>query len=133
MVAQGRSAARVWAGEEGAVLTVKGDPKFGGETVHYPSVEALTSAFEQKKVHPGDLKNAVTEALIAILGPAREALEKDGEFAKVELLAYPPPVKAVKPVKGGSKKLSPEQEIKKKEKEQAKGLGETKAMSEALN
>lgn len=129
-VEQGRAADRVWADEESAIITIKGDPKFGGATVHYGSADELDKAFAAKEVHPGDLKTAVTNALIALLAPLQADLEKDAEFAKITAEAYPVVVKVAK-VKGG-KKPSPEQEQQKKEREQKSALGETKGMKEAL-
>lgn len=127
---QGRGGDRVWADEESAIITIKGDPKFGGATVHYASADELDKAFAAKEVHPGDLKTAVTNAVIALLAPIQEDLGKDVEFAKVTGEAYPVVVKVVK-VKGG-KKPTPEQEQKKKEREQKSALGETKGLKEAL-
>jgi tyrosyl-tRNA synthetase len=40
------------------------------------SYSSLEKDFAEKKLHPMDLKNAVTESLIELLKPAREHFEK---------------------------------------------------------
>ncbi|MDO8638677.1 MAG: tyrosine--tRNA ligase [Candidatus Daviesbacteria bacterium] len=53
---------------------VKRDEKFGGN-VTYTSYEELEKDYEQKKLHPMDLKSAVAEWLINKLEPARKYFE----------------------------------------------------------
>ncbi|MBI2629430.1 tyrosine--tRNA ligase, partial [Candidatus Pacearchaeota archaeon] len=52
-------------------LEIKRDKKFGGD-VSYQNYSDLEKDFSQGKLHPTDLKNAVAEALIKILEPARK-------------------------------------------------------------
>jgi tyrosyl-tRNA synthetase len=52
-------------------LKVKRDKKFGGD-VTFESYEKLAAAFSSGKLHPMDLKNAVSEYLIKLLEPARK-------------------------------------------------------------
>jgi tyrosyl-tRNA synthetase len=118
---QSRSEVRTWAETPESVLTIHGDPNHGGVTRHFSSIEELEKAFEGKEVHPGDLKTAVTAALISLLAPLQLDLSSDAEFKKVEQEAYPPIVKAVKVVKA-SKKMTPEQEAKKAEVEAMRAL-----------
>lgn len=110
-ISQSRSEARTWAETLESVLTIHGDPNFGGTTRHFVSYEELELAFEEKEVHPGDLKTTVTVALISLLAPLQRDLASSDEFKKVEGQAYPLVVKAVKVVK--VKKMTPEQEAKK--------------------
>jgi tyrosyl-tRNA synthetase len=56
-------------------LEIKRDKKFGGNKT-YTSYTSLEKDFAEKKLHPMDLKNAVAEALIELLKPAREHFEK---------------------------------------------------------
>lgn len=55
-------------------FVIKRPEKFGG-TVTYTSVEEVKSDFANKKLHPQDLKMAVTERLIDLLEPARKHFE----------------------------------------------------------
>lgn len=57
--------------EETSSLTIKRPEKFGGD-VTYTSYESLRDAFASKDLHPVDLKNAVAQAIIKLLAPARE-------------------------------------------------------------
>jgi tyrosyl-tRNA synthetase len=52
-------------------LEVKRLDKFGGNKT-YSSFEELTEDFKNKKLHPLDLKNAMTEKINKILEPARK-------------------------------------------------------------
>ncbi len=56
-------------------LEVKRPEKFGGDIDYYTSLE-LEKDFVEKRLHPMDLKNAVAEALIKILEPARKHFEQ---------------------------------------------------------
>jgi len=56
-------------------LEVKRDKKFGGN-VTYSSYDNLEKDFEKGKLHPMDLKNAVSEKLIKMLEPARKHFEQ---------------------------------------------------------
>ncbi len=59
---------------DGMRLEIKRAGKFGGDAV-YDSYGELEKDFSDGKVHPMDLKNAVAEALIKILEPARKHFE----------------------------------------------------------
>ena len=52
-------------------LEIKRPAKFGGN-VSFNSYGKLEEAFAKGKLHPMDLKNAVSEALIKLLEPARK-------------------------------------------------------------
>lgn len=56
-------------------LEVKRPEKFGGD-VTYTSYKELEKDFAEKKLHPMDLKNSVSEKLIQILEPARKHFEQ---------------------------------------------------------
>ncbi|KAJ3053236.1 hypothetical protein HK097_004745 [Rhizophlyctis rosea] len=68
---------------------VKRPEKYGGNIVYksYPEVE---EAFEEKKLHPGDLKAGAADALNVLLEPIRKTF-KSKELQKLTLAAYPPP------------------------------------------
>ncbi|KZW03144.1 tyrosine tRNA ligase [Exidia glandulosa HHB12029] len=77
---------------EGSVFTVSRPEKYGGP-LHFSEYAALEKAFENKEIHPGDLKTATTGALLTLLNPIRKAFEESDEWKTVERLAYPPPEK----------------------------------------
>ncbi len=52
-------------------LVVNRDEKFGGNIV-YNGYEAMEKDFSEKKLHPLDLKNAISDKLVEILQPAME-------------------------------------------------------------
>lgn len=56
---------------EKSFLEIKRPEKFGGNK-NYSSFEELSKDFADKKLHPMDLKSAMSEKLIQILAPARE-------------------------------------------------------------
>ncbi|KAF9917971.1 hypothetical protein BX616_010720 [Lobosporangium transversale] len=78
--------------------------KFGGDVI-YTSYEDLENDFKEKRVHPGDLKKAVTDAINELLAPIRKWFDND-ELRKLTEDAYPTPkpepkakpVKSNKPV-----------------------------------
>ncbi|GLB43008.1 putative tyrosyl-trna synthetase [Lyophyllum shimeji] len=74
----------------GTVFTVERDEKFGG-SLHYSSFKEMKQDFEEKKLHPKDLKNSVAAAINNLLEPIRKAFEENEEWKKVEALAYPDP------------------------------------------
>ncbi|KDR82350.1 hypothetical protein GALMADRAFT_237612 [Galerina marginata CBS 339.88] len=75
---------------EGTVFSVERDAKFGGST-HYKNFEEVKADFASKQLHPKDLKSSVTEGIIRLLTPVREAFEANEEWQKIEKLAYPDP------------------------------------------
>lgn len=87
---------------QGTMFTIARPEKYGG-ALHYSSFEELESDFKEQKVHPQDLKSAVTDALITLLAPVHEMFEKDESFRKVKALAYPEdePKEVKKKVKKG--------------------------------
>lgn len=73
---------------QGPALRVQRDPKWGGE-LSYDSYEALEKDYADKKLHPQDLKNAVSEWLIQKLEPARiyfEDPKRKGALEEIERL-----------------------------------------------
>ncbi|KAI0085264.1 tyrosyl-tRNA synthetase [Irpex rosettiformis] len=75
---------------EGTVFSVFRKEEHGG-SLHYSSFEALEKDFAEKRVHPKDLKTAVSDAIIKLLTPIRETFEKSEEWKEVVKLAYPDP------------------------------------------
>ncbi len=59
-----------------APLQVKRTPENGGN-VSFATYEDLATTFQNGGLHPGDLKNAVAEAIIAVLEPVRKRFEED--------------------------------------------------------
>ncbi|WFD29780.1 tyrosine--tRNA ligase [Malassezia sp. CBS 17886] len=73
---------------EGTLFAIGRHEKYGGP-LHYADYETLVGDFTARKLHPADLKKAVSEALITLLQPVQEMYEKDEEFRKIKSLAYP--------------------------------------------
>ncbi len=71
--------------DEKCKLEIKRPEKFGGNKT-YTSYKALEEDFKEKKLHPMDLKNAVVEALIVLLEPARKHFEKPKQKKMLEEL-----------------------------------------------
>ncbi|KAK2172722.1 hypothetical protein NP493_931g00074 [Ridgeia piscesae] len=80
----------------------------GGDAV-FTDFDALEKAFEDKLVHPGDLKPAVAKCLNILLEPVRRKFDTP-EMKKLVSQAYPPPSKKKGPkggAAGGESELSP--------------------------
>ncbi|RIA98986.1 tRNA synthetases class I-domain-containing protein [Glomus cerebriforme] len=77
-------------------FVIKCDEKHGGNVTEYTNYQSLEDDFRDKKVHPGDLKAAVTEAINNLLEPIRKKWENDLEFQKLTDQAYPELKKIVK-------------------------------------
>ena len=73
---------------DGTIFSISRPEKFGGD-IHYGSYQAVEDAYAKEELHPGDLKNGVTDALIGFLTPVREMFENDPEWQEAERLAYP--------------------------------------------
>ncbi|TNY21824.1 tyrosyl-tRNA synthetase [Rhodotorula diobovata] len=144
---QGRADARAWVDTAGgapsdAVLTVKGDPKFGGSVAHFRTIDELEQAYAAGEVHPGDLKQATIGAINALLAPIQAEFAASPEFQQAEARAYPPEVKPE--TKKKVKKYTPKPEHLKTPEEKARdaekaaaaaaqnGLGETEKLREAV-
>ncbi len=67
----------------GSGLTIKRDPKWGGD-LSYTNYEDLEKDYAEKKLHPQDLKMAVAEWLIQKLEPARKYFEDPKRKAALE-------------------------------------------------
>lgn len=74
----------------GTVFSVERDEKFGGST-HYKDFGDIKADFENKQLHPKDLKTSVANGIIRLLEPIRKAFEENEEWQKIEQLAYPDP------------------------------------------
>ncbi|MEP7288247.1 MAG: tyrosine--tRNA ligase [Chloroflexota bacterium] len=61
---------------DGAVLHVTRTPENGGD-VDFATFEELRDTYAAGKLHPGDLKNAVAQALIDLLEPVRKRFDED--------------------------------------------------------
>ncbi|KAF5350027.1 hypothetical protein D9756_009154 [Leucocoprinus leucothites] len=75
---------------EGTVFTVERDVKFGGNS-HYKSFDEMKAEFEEKKLHPKDLKISVASSINRLLEPIRSAYEENEEWQRITALAYPDP------------------------------------------
>jgi len=80
---------------DGTTFSIPRDEKWGGP-MHYATFADIQADFKDRKLHPGDLKGAVTRGINELLAPLRAAFDADPEWQKVEKLAYPPPVQEVK-------------------------------------
>jgi tyrosyl-tRNA synthetase len=69
-------------------FTIKRPEKWGGNSV-YSTFQEVETAFAGSKLHPGDLKRAVTEILNEIMEPIRETFVKDKDLAALVQKAYP--------------------------------------------
>ena len=82
-------------GPEDTVFSIPRDEKHGGPT-HYRTYDELEAAFAAGEVHPGDLKKAVADGIVELLGPVQKAFQESEEWQKAAELAYPSDVKEVK-------------------------------------
>lgn len=74
---------------EGTVFTITREK--GGGPSHYKTYQELEDDFAARRIHPGDLKANVRDAIITLLEPIRAAFLADEEWQKIEQLAYPDP------------------------------------------
>ncbi|KAN0060125.1 hypothetical protein ACQY0O_008099 [Thecaphora frezii] len=88
---------------KGTLFSVVRPEKYGG-SLHFAKYEDLETEFREKRLHPADLKKAVSEAINALLEPVQKAFESSEEFRKVKDDAYPEEV-VVKKKK--EKKINP--------------------------
>jgi tyrosyl-tRNA synthetase len=61
---------------DGKPLRIERPAKFGGE-IEFESIEELKRAYSEGKLHPADLKNAVSRELSSLLKPCREYFERN--------------------------------------------------------
>ncbi len=87
----------------GTVFSISRPEKWGGP-MHYSSYEEMEQDFAEKKLHPGDLKTGVADAIIRLLEPIQKAYENDPDFQQANLDAYPTEKPATKEIK--KKKVS---------------------------
>jgi tyrosyl-tRNA synthetase len=59
-------------------LEIERPSKYGGDVTFY-SFEELASAYEKGELHPLDLKNGVSDAVIKLLEPVAKYFEKKPE------------------------------------------------------
>lgn len=71
--------------DKGEALTIERAEKFGGN-IEYKTYADLEKDFVAKKLHPEDLKKALSKELARILAPVREAIVKKEKLIKE---AYP--------------------------------------------
>jgi len=90
-------------GQEG--LSIKRSEENGGDIV-FQKYEDLEQIFADKKLHPGDFKNGVSDYLNQLLQPIRTKFQS-AELKKLTNEAYPPPKKEKQP-KGGA---TPQREV----------------------
>jgi tyrosyl-tRNA synthetase len=79
----------------GTLFTIPRDIKWGG-SMHFESFAALENDFKERRVHPGDLKNAVAEYIVQLLDPVQKAYAESEDWQVAAREAYPEPVKEVK-------------------------------------
>lgn len=82
---------------EGTLFSIMRADKFGGP-LHYASFDDLVRDFKERKLHPADLKPAVSSALNKLLEPVQKMLANE-EFKKLKALAYPDDEPKIKKVK----------------------------------
>ncbi|KAL5522037.1 hypothetical protein ACEPAF_1893 [Sanghuangporus sanghuang] len=87
---------------EGTIFSIVRPEKFGG-TVHYKNYEDIEKDFADEVIHPGDLKGAVTDAIIKVLTPIQELYLQNAEWKEAAEKAYPDP-NAKKEIKKKEKK-----------------------------
>ena len=80
----------------GVVFSIVRPEKYGG-AIHYTNFEDIEKDFREEVIHPGDLKGAVTDAIIKLLEPIQAIYSESEEWQEVAALAYPDP--NAKPVK----------------------------------
>lgn len=71
--------------DNGETFSIERDEKFGGN-IAYKTYADLEKDFVEKKLHPSDLKQALSKELAAILAPVKKALEGKEKLIKE---AYP--------------------------------------------
>jgi tyrosyl-tRNA synthetase len=79
-----------------SALKNNGVPKFivprrDAEPLEYTDMKKMHQDYLEDILQPQSLKPAVTEALLEIMAPIREAFEGSKEWQEVEQKAYPPP------------------------------------------
>jgi len=67
--------------EKDSTLEIKRTAQNGGDII--VTLPELLDQFQKQKLHPGDLKNAVTEKLIEALAPARKFFETHSEYLDI--------------------------------------------------
>lgn len=72
---------------EGTVFTITREK--GGGPSHYQNYQELKDDFAAKKIHPGDLKASVRDAIISLLGPIQATFFANEDWKQIEQLAYP--------------------------------------------
>jgi tyrosyl-tRNA synthetase len=80
------------------LFTISRSAEHGGDQ-HYSDYQTLEDDYAAEKIHPGDLKLAVTNALLSLLGNVQKEYESNEEWKKAESEAYPvekPPEKTNK-------------------------------------
>jgi len=88
------------------VFSIARPEKWGGP-MHYSSFEEIEQEFAERKLHPGDLKTGVAEALIILLEPIQKAFEGDVDFQQAAKNAYPPDAPPPKEAKKKKEKNRP--------------------------
>ncbi|CAK9783584.1 hypothetical protein CC85DRAFT_287776 [Cutaneotrichosporon oleaginosum] len=130
----------------GTVFTIARPEKFGGD-LHFSSYQELEDAYAAEKLHPGDLKSGVTDALIRLLAPIRKVYDSSPDWQEVDRLGYPSKVseadrikaeknaaKAAKKAKGSNRPPTEEERAalrREKEEKKAKELAAKNAAATA--
>ncbi|KAL1413623.1 hypothetical protein Q8F55_001398 [Vanrija albida] len=102
----------------GTIFSIKRPEKFGGD-LHFPSYAALEASYAKGEFHPQDLKNAVADALVKLLGPIRAAFEANPEWQEAERLGYPDSsvsAAAIEAAKKNAAKKEPKKKVEKSNK-----------------
>lgn len=90
----------------GTVFSVERDEKFGGST-HYKSFKDIKEDFENKVLHPKDLKASVADGIVRLLEPIAKAFQENEDWQRIAQLAYPDPNANVEKKKKKVRQLSP--------------------------
>ncbi|NIP62296.1 MAG: tyrosine--tRNA ligase [Nitrosopumilaceae archaeon] len=63
-------------------IKIERSARFGGDVL-FTSYQELESVFKEKKLHPSDLKQAVGDYLVKIVGPIRDKLDLSEELREI--------------------------------------------------
>ncbi|KAF8808908.1 tyrosine tRNA ligase [Phlegmacium glaucopus] len=72
------------------VFSIERDEKFGGST-HYKCFDDIKADFENKVLHPKDLKTSVANGIVRLLEPIGKAFRENEDWQRIAQLAYPDP------------------------------------------
>jgi tyrosyl-tRNA synthetase len=74
----------------GTVFSIERDTRFGGST-HYECFADIKKDFENKVLHPKDLKASVADGIVRLLEPIGKSFQENEDWQRIAQLAYPDP------------------------------------------